>query len=267
MNFWKRYPCRPHTPSHPPGISLQHFFLSWDSQRRWGRAPKKTKKGVAFFPPKQRGGRSFPYPIYKICSKTKWEPLPPPIVCPFTTHWKYKIQEPWQINEPDTIRPCHDMWIQTCHKNTWTNYSPMWMWKWHRESRPSPISLPVTQHRQNSHVGLHRVPVPPGMWLRSQLANFSHFWSKFCHLWNQCKSSEKMLPCMGGRGLYYSGTAVQMPQLQEVSAHFSQFRVGPVSSLTTERMCLHTSGKWIYLPFLEQRSTSHIPSALKLTLL
>ncbi len=161
MNFWKRYPCRPHTPSHPPGISLQHFFLSWDSQRRWGRAPKKTKKGVAFFPPKQRGGRSFPYPIYKICSKTKWEPLPPPIVCPFTTHWKYKIQEPWQINEPDTIRPCHDMWIQTCHKNTWTNYSPMWMWKWHRESRPSPISsLPVTEHRQHSHVGLHRVPVP-----------------------------------------------------------------------------------------------------------
>ncbi len=32
-------------------------------------------------------------------------------------------------------------------------------------------------------------------------------------------------------GLYYSETAVQMLQLQEVSAHFRQFRAGPVSSL------------------------------------
>ena len=35
-----------------------------------------------------------------------------------------------------------------------------------------------------------------GMWLCSQLANFSQFWSKSCHIWDQCKSSEKMLPCM-----------------------------------------------------------------------
>ncbi len=46
-------------------------------------------------------------------------------------------------------------------------------------------------------------------------------------------SSEKMLPWMGGRGLYYSGSAVQMPYLPEVSAHFSQFRVGPVSFLNS----------------------------------
>ena len=75
------------------------------------------------------------------------------------------------------------------------------------------------------------------MWLRSQLANFSQFWFKFCHLWDQCKSSEKMLPCMGGRGLYYWGTAMQMLKLQEVSAHFSQFRVGPVSSLVKGAFC------------------------------
>ncbi len=36
---------------------------------------------------------------------------------------------------------------------------------------------------------------------------------------------------MGGRGLYYSGIAVQMSQLQEVSAYFSHFCDGPVSSL------------------------------------
>ncbi len=35
-----------------------------------------------------------------------------------------------------------------------------------------------------------------GMWLDSQLANFSQFWSRFCQLWDQCKSSEKMFPCM-----------------------------------------------------------------------
>ncbi len=38
----------------------------------------------------------------------------------------------------------------------------------------------------------------------------------------------------GGRGvgvLYNSGTSVEVLQLQEVSAHFSQFHVGPVSSL------------------------------------
>ena len=40
-----------------------------------------------------------------------------------------------------------------------------------------------------------------------------------------------MLPCMGGRGLYYSETTVQTPQWRWVSAHFSQLRVGPVSSL------------------------------------
>ncbi len=42
-----------------------------------------------------------------------------------------------------------------------------------------------------------------GMWLRSQLAKFSQFWSKFCHLWDQCKSSEKMLPCMGVGSLLF----------------------------------------------------------------
>ena len=36
-----------------------------------------------------------------------------------------------------------------------------------------------------------------GLWLCSQLANFSQLWSKICHLWDQCKSSEKMLPCKG----------------------------------------------------------------------
>ncbi len=40
-----------------------------------------------------------------------------------------------------------------------------------------------------------------GMWLCSQLANFSQFWYKFCHLWDQCKSSEKMIPCMGLWGI------------------------------------------------------------------
>ncbi len=39
------------------------------------------------------------------------------------------------------------------------------------------------------------------------------------------------------RGLYYSETAMQMPQLQEVSAHFSQFRTGPVSSLGMHPIC------------------------------
>ena len=38
-----------------------------------------------------------------------------------------------------------------------------------------------------------------GMWLSSQLANFSQFLSKFCHLGDQCKSSEKMFPFMGVR--------------------------------------------------------------------
>ena len=33
------------------------------------------------------------------------------------------------------------------------------------------------------------------MVLRSHLANFSQFWSKFCHCWYQCKASGKMLAC------------------------------------------------------------------------
>ncbi len=51
-----------------------------------------------------------------------------------------------------------------------------------------------------------------GMLIRSQLANFSQFWSKFCHLWlwDQCKSSEKRFPCMGGWGLCCSGTVFQI---------------------------------------------------------
>ena len=80
-------------------------------------------------------------------------------------------------------------------------------------------------------VHMHHFP-SAGMWLRSQSANFSQFWSIFsCHLWDQCKSSEKMLPCLGGGGLCCSGTAFQMLRLQDVSAHFSQFPAGPVSSL------------------------------------
>ncbi len=53
-----------------------------------------------------------------------------------------------------------------------------------------------------------------------------------CHLWDQCKPSEKMFPLSGVGGLCCSGTAFQMFRLQDVSAHFSQFRVGSVSSLT-----------------------------------
>ncbi len=49
-----------------------------------------------------------------------------------------------------------------------------------------------------------------------------------------------MLSYMRDRGHSYSGTAVQMPQLQEVSAHFSQFCIGPVSSL--DKNMLHPSG-------------------------
>ncbi len=50
-----------------------------------------------------------------------------------------------------------------------------------------------------------------------------------------------MRPCMEGRGLYYSGIAVQMLQLQDFSAHFSQFCVGPVSSLMNSEghICLY----------------------------
>ena len=48
---------------------------------------------------------------------------------------------------------------------------------------------------------------------------------------DQCKSSEKMVPCIGARGLCWSGTIFQMLGLQKVSAHFSQFRVRFVSSL------------------------------------
>ena len=79
----------------------------------------------------------------------------------------------------------------------------------------------------------------PGMWLRSQLANFSQFWSNFCHLWDQCKSSEKMFPSMGDGGLYYSGTVLQMLWLRDDSAHFSQFCVRAVS--------LTVSGKYSYM--------------------
>ena len=35
----------------------------------------------------------------------------------------------------------------------------------------------------------------------------------------------------GGGDLYYLGTALQMLQFQDESAHFSQFYIGPVSSL------------------------------------
>ena len=76
-----------------------------------------------------------------------------------------------------------------------------------------------------------KTPKFTGMWLRSQLANFSQFWSKFCHLWDQCKSSEKPFPWLGGGGRCCSGTAFQMLQLQDISAHFIQFRVQPASSL------------------------------------
>ncbi len=33
--------------------------------------------------------------------------------------------------------------------------------------------------------------------LLSELANFSQLWSKICHPWDQCKSSEKMSSYMG----------------------------------------------------------------------
>ncbi len=70
-----------------------------------------------------------------------------------------------------------------------------------------------------------------GMWLRSQLANFSQFWSKFCHLWDQCKSSEKGFPCIGDEGLCCFGIVFQMLRMWEVSSHFSQFGVRSVLSL------------------------------------
>ncbi len=38
------------------------------------------------------------------------------------------------------------------------------------------------------------------MVLRSQLENFSPFWSKFCHIWDQCKSSEKIVGLYVGEG-------------------------------------------------------------------
>ena len=34
--------------------------------------------------------------------------------------------------------------------------------------------------------------------LRSQLANFRQFWSKFCHPWDQCKSDEKRFSLYAG---------------------------------------------------------------------
>ena len=37
-----------------------------------------------------------------------------------------------------------------------------------------------------------------GMVLRSQLANFSQFWPKFCHPYDQCNSNEKMFTYMWG---------------------------------------------------------------------
>ncbi len=40
-----------------------------------------------------------------------------------------------------------------------------------------------------------------------------------------------MFPCLGGRGLCCSGTVFQMLWLQDISPHFSQFCVRPVSSL------------------------------------
>ncbi len=43
------------------------------------------------------------------------------------------------------------------------------------------------------------IHVLAGIILRSQLANFSQFWSKFCHPWDQCKSGEKRF------SLYYTG--------------------------------------------------------------
>ncbi len=40
--------------------------------------------------------------------------------------------------------------------------------------------------------------------LRSQLANFSQFWSKFCHSWDQCKSGERRFSLYaGGSGMLF----------------------------------------------------------------
>ncbi len=62
-------------------------------------------------------------------------------------------------------------------------------------------------------------------------------------------------PLMGSRGVYYSGKAIQMLQLQEVSVYFSQFCVGPVSSLhvsvcgfvTSQGLRKAEVGNWVHL--------------------
>ena len=67
----------------------------------------------------------------------------------------------------------------------------------------------------------------------SQLANLSKFSSQFCHPWDQCRSSRKMLACMW-RGADSSGQGFQMlkkPQLTGTSASWTPNWQCPCSPL------------------------------------
>ncbi len=74
----------------------------------------------------------------------------------------------------------------------------------HKGTRINKGKLQTRYHRLVSRQKLFRklqIFYAGIMLICSQLANFSQFWSQFCHPWDQCKSGEKKFsPYAGGSG-------------------------------------------------------------------
>ncbi len=82
-------------------------------------------------------------------------------------------------------------------------------------------------------VGDITLNVVTGIILRSQLANFSQFWSKFCHPWDQCKSGEKRCNLYAG-GFWQAFLLDCLFSTDSLwSCHFSRIFARPEWSLCT----------------------------------